>query len=181
MRKSARRAEDKKQVRAENAPASHAKHARQPDRGSAHSPAVCQSVPLGAARKELPHAERRRAKPDGCAHGQSGPPVFPAALRGAAAFVLPVRCRLTRVPPLFLRAAALPACRRHILAPGNNGPLLLLFQKSLVRHSENSSVIRSGKGSHRRDKIFLSFLKKRLAFSKIIGYNNQALERDAEK
>ena len=89
-------------------------------------------------------------------------------------------CCLTRVPPLFIRAA-LPACRRHILPLGNNGPLLLLFQKTLMRHRGNSAVIRSGKEKHGQRKNFLSFLKKRLAFSKIIGYNNQALERDAKK
>lgn len=90
-------------------------------------------------------------------------------------------CCLTRMPPLFIRATALPACRRHILPLGNNGPLLLLFQKTLMRHRGNSAVSRSGKEKHGQSKNFFSFLKKRLAFSKIIGYNNQALGRDAKK
>ena len=90
-------------------------------------------------------------------------------------------CCLTRMPPLFIRATALPACRRHILPLGNNGPLLLLFQKTLMRHRGNSAVSRSGKEKHGQRKNFFSFLKKRLAFSKIIGYNNQALGRDAKK
>ena len=81
-------------------------------------------------------------------------------------------------PPLRLCAAALPACRRHILPLG---PLLLLFQKTLMRHRGNSAVSRSGKEKHGQRKNFLSFLKKRLAFLKIIGYNNQALERNVKK
>ena len=182
--------------------------------------------PNGTAWEELPRAEHRRTKPDGCAHGQSEPPEFLAALRDTAAFVLPVaaaspvRCclacvrTLTRMPPLYIlchrlacvpplcqctavfacvRTAALLVCLRFSFVPppclcaaGTYCPLKQRASPAAFPENPYAASRKFGREQVRKGETwaaqnFLSFLKKRLAFSKIIGYNNQALERDAKK
>ena len=113
----------------------------------------------------------------------------------------PVRCCLACVPPLCLCAAALPACvllpysyasafhschrlacvpPAHI-APWEQRASPAAFPENPYAASRKFDRDQVRKGETWAAQKFFEFFEKRLAFSKIIGYNNQALERDAKK
>lgn len=114
--------------------------------------------------------------------------------------VLPVCRCLACVPLLCLCAAALPvcvllpysyasafhSCRLACVPPAHIAPWEQRASPAAFPEKTYAASRKFGRDQVRKGKTwaeqnFFEFFEKRLAFSKIIGYNNQALERDVKK
>ena len=109
--------------------------------------------------------------------------------------------RFACVPPLCLCAAALPVCvllpysyasafhschRLACVPPAHIAPWEQRASPAAFPENPYAASRKFGRDQVRKGKTwaeqnFFEFFEKRLAFSKIIGYNNQALERDVKK